>query len=448
MGKTYRVRCKELNNNYNGVFVFNNSKFEAPGLLPGELAEVELCYGKDKGKAVVKNIVEPSADRVEPVCPVYSRCGGCKLMHMRYDLQLSLKENYVRSLLSKFGKVGKIVPSDEPFNYRNKIHVTFKQGKKGEIMAGLYEEASHRVINVDACAIERSQAAEITKTIKKFMAKYKIKAYDEDRETGLIRHVLYRVAGNGDTLVAIVIGNNMFPEKGKLAKEIVEKHPYVKTVVLNYNNKKTSMVLGDREEVLVGKGYVLDNMCGLSFRISSKSFYQVNTAQAERIYLDAVKGAQIGSEDTVLDAYCGIGTIGSVVAKTTEAKKVVGVELNKTAVKDAASNARANDISNISFIDGDAGKYLLSAVEAGDAYSCVIMDPPRTGASRDFLKAVVTMAPEKLVYISCNPETLARDLEYLTKKYKVTSITPYDMFSQGGHVECIACIQRVKDKND
>lgn len=445
MAKTYRVRGKEINKNFNGTFVFNNSKFEADGLLPGELAEVELLYGRDKGKAVVKNIVEPSKDRVKPECPIYSECGACKLMHTSYESQLAIKENYCRQLLVKYGKVAKIVGMEDPYHYRNKIHSTFSKNKKGNIVSGLYEETSHRVVSVSECLIENENAAKVIKTIRDMMNSYHIEPYNEDTGRGIIRHVLLRIAGNGDTLVAIVSGNNVFPEKNKMAKTICEKHAFVKTVVVNYNSQKTSMVLGEKEEVLVGKGYIVDTMCGLEFRISAKSFYQVNTKQAERIYMDAIKAAKIGENDRVLDAYCGIGTITAAVAKHTKAKEVVGVELNKTAVNDANENARRAGLSNISFVQGDAGDYLNALANENEHFNCVIMDPPRSGASAKFIKSVIRMKPEKIVYISCNPETLARDLAEITRKgYRAELIRPYDMFCFSQHVECVVLLSKVQ----
>lgn len=443
MGKSYRVRCREINDNFNGTFVFNNATLEAPGLLPGELAEVSLLYGKDKGKAVVNEIIEASDKRINPPCPVYRECGGCSLMHMTYDNQLQIKENYCRKLLSKFGKVSKIEGMDNPYNYRNKIHSTFSKNKKGDIVSGLYEETSHRVVEVDKCLVEDERASEVIKTIRELMKKYRVMPYNEDKGVGIIRHVLLRVAENGDTLVAIVVGSNVFPEKHKFAEKITANHPFVKSVVLNYNLKKTSLVLGEREEILAGSGFIVDRMCGIEFRISAKSFYQVNRVLAERIYMDAIREAGIGAKDKVLDAYCGIGTIGLAVAKHTGAERVVGVELNGAAVADAISNAKRSGLSNVTFVQGDAGDY-LDSVGSEEKFSCIIMDPPRSGASLKFIKSVLRMKPEKIIYISCNPVTLARDLSELTKKnYRAELIRPYDMFCHSSHVETVVLMSKV-----
>lgn len=447
MSKKYTIRCKSVNDRMNGTFTFNNSLFEASGLLPGEKAEVSLLYGKDKGKAVVENILEPSPERIEPVCPVYGICGGCRLLHTNYENQLKIKTQIVRNLLSGFGNVEECVGvSGEPFHYRNKIHATLSMNKKGEVYSGLYEETTHKVVNITSCAIENKNASIVMETIRSFMNTHHIKPYNEDTGKGTLRHVLFRTSSTGDTLVALVSGNRIFPEKTKLAEAIIEKHSFVKSVVANYNTKKTSAVLGNKEEILIGPGYVTDEMCGITFRISAKSFYQVNTPQAERIYLDAIKKAEIDKNDTVLDAYCGIGTIAAIAAKVSLAREVVGVELNQAAVTDARENAKHAGLNNIKFINEDAGDYLFAAIGADIHYTCVIMDPPRSGASERFIKALLKMKPEKIVYISCNPVTLARDLKPLTlRDYKAVYIRPYDMFPQTGHVETVVVLRKNKD---
>ncbi len=445
MAKTYTIRCKEINSDMNGVFTFNNARLEAPGLLVGEKAEISLLYGKDKGKAAVEKILEPSPDRVEPLCPVYGSCGGCKLMHTSYENQLRIKTDVVRKLLSSFGEVQDCVGVEgEPYHYRNKIHSTLSVSKKGKIISGLYKETSHNVVNTSSCAIENENASEIMKTVRKFMSDCKLAPFNEDTGKGTLRHVLFRTSAKGDVLVVLVSGNRIFPEKNKLASLIAQKHPCVKSVTVNYNLKKTSAVLGDKEEVLYGNGYVTDEMCGITFRISGKSFYQVNTPLAEKIYLNAITKAGIDANDTVLDAYCGIGTIACIAAKLSNAKDVVGVELNETAVADAEENSKLAGLKNVSFINEDAGDYLYAAIGAGIHYSCIIMDPPRSGASEQFINAVLKMKPEKLIYISCNPVTLARDLKKLTlKEYKASYIRPYDMFPQTSGIETVCLLNRL-----
>ena len=444
MGKTYTVRCKELNENFNSVFTFNNAVFETAGLLPGEKAEVSLLYGKGRGTAKVEKITEISKERINPVCPVYEKCGGCSFLHTSYENELRLKTEVCRKLLSDFGEVADCTGMGEnSFHYRNKVHATLSLNKKGKVVSGLYEETTHHVVPLTECAIERLEASEIMKTIRNFMDEFHLPPYNEDNRRGTLRHVLFRIAKNGDTLVCLVCGSKIFPEKHKLADTIVKKHPCVKTVILNFNNKKTSFVLGEKDELLYGNGYVTDELCGISFRISAHSFYQVNTEMAEKIYTDAVKLSGIGKDDSILDAYCGIGTIAMTAAKLSGAKEMTGVELNPAAVKDARESAKNAGFTNLRFIDEDAGDFLQAAIGAELHYSCIIMDPPRSGAGEHFLKAVARMMPEKLIYISCNPATLARDLRFLAgKKYKAEYIRPYDMFPHTGNVEVLCIMKR------
>ena len=442
MSKNYTIRCRGLNENFNSVFTFNNAVFETSGLLPGEKAEVSLLYGKGKGRAKVEKITEISENRITPVCPVYESCGGCSFLHTSYENELRLKTDVCKGLLSDFGEVKECLGMNEAdsLHYRNKVHATLSLNKKGRVTSGLYEETTHNLIPINECAIERPAAAEIMKTIRRFMDDYHLPPYNEDNRRGTLRHVLFRIAKSGDTLVCLVCGSKIFPEKHKLTDEIRKKHPCVKTVILNFNNKKTSFVLGDKEELLFGPGYICDELCGIKFHISAKSFYQINTEMAEKIYTDAVKLSGIGKEDNILDAYCGIGTIAMTAAKLSGAKELTGVELNPAAVRDARESAKNAGFNNLRFIDEDAGDFLQAAIGADLHYSCIIMDPPRSGASEHFLNAVAKMKPEKLIYISCNPATLARDLRFLTsKKYKAEHIQPYDMFPRTANVE-VLCI--------
>ncbi|MBR0133168.1 MAG: 23S rRNA (uracil(1939)-C(5))-methyltransferase RlmD [Lachnospiraceae bacterium] len=444
MGKTYTIRCTALNENFASVFSFNNATFETKGLLPGEKAEVSLLYGKDKGRAKVEKITEISEERINPVCPVYEKCGGCSFLHTSYENELRLKTEVCKKLLSDFGEVADCTGMGEnSFHYRNKVHATLSLSKKGKVTSGLYEETSHQLVPVTECQIERTEASEVMKTIRKFMDDFRLPPYNEDTRRGTLRHVLFRISKTGETLVCLVCGTKIFPEKHRLADEIVKKHPFVKTVILNFNNKKTSFVLGDKDEILYGPGYVTDELCGIRFRISAHSFYQVNTEMAEKIYTDAVKLSGLGKDDTVLDAYCGIGTIAMTAAKLSGAKEMTGVELNPAAVRDARESAKNAGFTNLRFIDEDAGDFLSAAIGADLHYSCIIMDPPRSGAGENFLSAVVKMKPEKLIYISCNPATLARDLRFLAgKKYKAECIRPYDMFPHTANVEVLCILSR------
>lgn len=441
MSKTYTIRCNKINENFNSVFTFNNAAFETTGLLPGEKADVSLLYGKDKGKASVVRLLEISEERTTPVCPVYDKCGGCRFLHTSYENELKIKTGVVKDLLSEFGTVEDCVGMENnSFHYRNKIHATLAKGRNGKVISGLYEETTHNLVPATECMIERTEAAEIMASIRSFMDDFHIEPYNEDTRRGTLRHILFRIAKNGDTLVVPVCGSKIFPEKKRLADFLVKNHSCIKSIVLNFNTKKTSFVLGDRDELLYGPGYITDELCGFKFRISPHSFYQVNTEMAERIYTDAVLAAKLGSDDTILDAYCGIGTIAQAAASLSGAKEVTGVELNADAVRDAKESAKNAGLNNLRFVNEDAGDFLFAAIGADMHFSCIIMDPPRSGASDHFINAVLKMKPEKIIYISCEPKSLARDMRKLVSKgYKPLFMRPYDMFPHTANVET-ACV--------
>lgn len=380
-------------------------------------------------------------------CSVSKACGGCRYGKETYEEQLAKKQKLVEANLKSFCKPSKMIGMEDPFHYRNKVHAVFAY-EKGKIISGTYREGTHEVIPVERCNIEDEKADEIVAKIRGLLKSFKIKTYDEDTGYGLLRHVLIRVGKvTGQIMVVLVLGSPILPSKNNFVKALRKEHPEITTVVLNVNDKKTSMVLGEREIVLYGKGYIEDILCGVRFRISSKSFYQINHTQTEVLYQKAIEFAGLTGKERVVDAYCGIGTIGLIAAGN--AKEVISVELNKDAVRDAVNNAKANGIRNVRFYQNDAGKFMIRMAEAGEKADVVFMDPPRAGSDEAFLSSLVRLSPEKVVYISCNPVTLARDLKYLTKKeYEVRKLQPVDMFPWSEHIECIACIQRKKHGED
>lgn len=375
-------------------------------------------------------------------CPLAKKCGGCQLQNMTYDRQLKWKQARCEILLKKFGKVEKIIGMDNPYHYRNKVQAAFGRTKSGKIISGVYQSGSHRIVSVDSCMTEDEIADKIIVDIRNMVPKFKIWTYDEDKGTGFLRHVLVkRGFSSGQVMVVIVGASGYFPMKKKFTAALLEMHPEITTVVLNINPKDTNLVLGDREEILYGNGYIEDTLCGCVFRISPKSFYQINPVQTEKLYGKAMELAELDNDTKVLDAYCGIGTIGLVAAKT--AGNVIGVELNPDAVKDAISNAKRNDSKNARFYCADAGDFMQELAENGERFDVVFMDPPRSGSSKKFIDSLAVAAPEKVVYISCNPETLARDLQLITKKgYKVRKICPVDMFPHTNHIECVTLLTR------
>ena len=381
-------------------------------------------------------------------CPIEKKCGGCQYLAMNYEKQLSIKQDKIIKLIRKYARVNKIVGMEDYLHYRNKINATFKYKKSG-IISGVYEEGTHNVLPVDKCFIEDEKADEIIASIRKLIPSFKITVYNEDTGYGLLRHVMIRVGKNsGQIMVVLVTSNPIFPSKKNFANALKKLHPEITTIVQNINDKKTSMVLGPRNQVMLGKGFIEDILCGMKFKISPNSFYQINVEQTEKLYNLAIEYAGLTGKEKVVDAYCGIGTIGLVASK--KAKQVIGVELNKEAVKDAIINAKINDCNNIKFYGNDAGKFMVDMAAKGEKADVVFMDPPRSGSDKPFLDSVIKLAPERIVYISCGPESLARDLDYIVKnsEYKVEKITPVDMFPCTEHVECIACIQREKGNED
>lgn len=379
-------------------------------------------------------------------CSVSKKCGSCQYQGVPYKEQLSAKQKRMKKLLGKFANVKPIIGMDDPFYYRNKVHAVFDRDKKGNIICGTYEAKTHKVVPIEECMIEDKISQEIIRTIRDMLKSFRIKTYDEDTGYGLLRHVLVRRGFFTDEImVVIVIGSPIFPSKNNFVKALKKKYPQITTVVLNVNDKKTSMVLGERDIVIYGKGYIRDTLCGCTFRISPQSFYQVNPVQTEILYKTAIEYAGLGRKETVIDAYCGIGTIGLVAAK--RAKNVIGVELNPDAVRDARINAKENKITNARFYQGDAGEFMENMAENGEHADVVFMDPPRTGSDKKFMTSVIKLNPSRIVYISCGPETLARDLEYLTKHgYDVRKIQPVDMFSFTDHCENICLLTKKFEK--
>ena len=371
-----------------------------------------MCVRK-QGEFKQRIMKEEKKNRIV-ACKAAKKCGGCQYQGIPYEKQLQDKQKAVRQLMQSFCKTTEITGMKDPYHYRNKVHAVFARKKDGTIISGVYEEGTHRVVPVEACQIEDEKADAIINDIRGLLKSFKIKIYNEDTGYGLLRHVLIRRGfSTGEIMVVLVLGSPVMPSKNNFVKALRKLHPEITTVVLNVNDKRTSMVLGDRETTIYGKGYIEDVLCGLKFRISSKSFYQINPVQTEKLYGKAMELAGLSGTERVIDAYCGIGTIGMVAAKS--AKEVIGVELNPDAVRDAVKNAKHNQMKNIRFYQEDAGRFMEKMAALGEKADVVFMDPPRSGSTEQFMKSVVTLAPKKIVYISCDPQTQARDLKYLTR---------------------------------
>lgn len=375
-------------------------------------------------------------------CPVSKKCGGCKWIDKEYTVQLKEKDKWVRELLAPYCKMEPIMGMENPTHYRNKVHAVFGEDRKHNIISGIYEEGTHKIVPVDSCLIENKKADAIIVSIRELLKSFKIRPYNEDTGYGLLRHVLIRTGhATGQIMVVLVLSSPVMPSKNNFVKALLKLHPEITTIVVNVNNRGTSMVLGDKEQVIYGKGYIEDVLCGKVFRISPKSFYQVNPVQTEKLYQKALEFADLKGTETVVDAYCGTGTIGIIASD--KAGKVIGVELNQDAVKDARENAKRNNVENIQFYQNDAGKFLVEMAEQNARVDVVLMDPPRSGSDEAFLSSVVKLKPKKVVYISCGPDTLARDLKYLTKNgYKVQRAVACDLFPFTSHCESVCLLSK------
>lgn len=370
-------------------------------------------------------------------CPVFGKCGGCQYLDAEYQETLRIKQQELKELFGKSYRVHSVVGMENPYHYRNKVHAVFDHDRKGQPISGVYREGTHEVIPVEECLIEDKKSGEIIQTVKGLLKSFKIRTYDEDTGYGLLRHVLVRRGfATGQIMVVLVTASPVFPSKNNFVRALREKHPEITTIVQNINGRGTSMVLGNKEHVLFGRGYIEDVLCGCTFRISSRSFYQVNPVQTEKLYQKALELAELQGVERVVDAYCGIGTIGIIAAK--KAKEVIGVELNADAVHDAVINAKQNHCENIRFYCKDAGDFLVEMAEQGEHADVVILDPPRSGSTETFMDCVAKLAPKKVVYVSCGPDTLARDLKYFAKLgYKGTEVFGFDLFPFTKHIETI-----------
>lgn len=379
---------------------------------------------------------------IQEKCPYVEKCGACHMGQTTYEEELIAKKELVESHIGKYCRnIHDVAGMYYPFHYRNKVHAVFGR-LKDEVIAGTYSEGTHTIVPIDNCLIEDAQASAIIKTVTELVKSFKIWIYNEDTGRGVLRHVLVRKGmSTKQIMVVLVTACPEFPHKNNFVAELRKIHPEITTIVQNINEANTTMVLGERNKPLYGEGYIEDVLCGLRFRISPNSFYQVNSAQTQVLYKKAIQAAGLTGKETVVDAYCGIGTIGMAMAS--KAGKVLGIELNRDAVKDAKANAKRNNLNNIHFVAADATEYLTSMAQEGAKADVVVMDPPRSGSTEEFIQAVAQLAPERVVYVSCNPETLGRDLESFKKvKYRAVEAWPVDMFGWTNHVETVVLLSK------
>lgn len=444
------VKIEQLDENFKGLVRIANKEYHIPYVIKDE--EVLLEVSKDQSNCVLKKVLKPSTYRVNQLCPIFEKCGGCNLQHIDYEYQLKMKTSFVEELffntLNHYYEVNDTLGMKDPTHYRNKNQVVFRNmpNVKNRLISGFYEEGSHKVVDFDTCLIQDEVSDSIVKTIKELMLKMHYQAYDDTRRTGLIRHVLIkRSKSTKEIMVVIVTGQEVFPGSSNFVKALVARYKDIKTIIQNVNNKFTSSVLGDKEKVLYGKGYITDVFLGKKFNISSKSFYQINSSQCEVLYKEALKHAMVTKKDVLLDAYSGVGTIGIIASDYVN--KVISVELVKDAVKDAINNAKMNNIKNIHFFQADASEFMKNLASKKERVDVVIMDPPRKGSDVKFMNSVIKLSPRVVIYISCDPRTQVNDCSYfINNGYNITSIQPVDMFPYTMHIENIVCLQKKVSK--
>lgn len=376
-------------------------------------------------------------------CPAAKDCGGCAYAGKNYLYSCSEKFEYIKRLMPKGCTVYDISTCDDPFYYRNKVHSGFKRLRNGKIICGPYEQGSHRIVEVDSCLIENKTASAIIRDCADIAAKTGVPIYNETTCTGVLRRVLVRVADKtGEIMVVIVIGDKYFRQKTAFIKELTKRHPEITTILININLRRDSMILGGETKKVTGKGYITDILLGKEFRISPTSFYQVNRSQAEVLYTTAVRLADFRGTERVIDAYCGTGTTTLTFAGFVDS--IIGVEINPEAVNDAVRNAKTNKVNNAEFVCADAVEYMQDLAAAGEKIDCVILDPTRLGTDERFIRACEKLSPEKIVYISCGPDTLARDLKIFEEcGYKARLAEPVDMFPWTSSIETVVLLSKL-----
>lgn len=441
-----------------GVGKINDFTVFINGALLKEKVKIKIIkINKNFAIGKLLEVVESSKDRVEPICNTYKRCGGCQLQHYSYNAQLKFKTNRVKDCIERIGKLHVVEEGKEkedngivihntigmnnPYRYRNKVQLPVGK-KESDIVIGFYAPRSHEIIHMDTCNIQDETADRIVKLVKTWIKKYNIETYNEEMHSGIIRHIMIRKAfKTKETMVVIVTKTKDIPHADALIKSITENIIDIKSIIQNVNDKKTNVILGPHCETLWGNDTISDYIGDFKFNISPLSFFQVNPIQTEVLYNKALEYASLTGNETVFDAYCGTGTISLFLSQN--AKKVYGVEIVPEAIENAIENAKQNKVSNVDFIVGQSEKVIPELIEKGIKADVVVVDPPRKGCEKVLLDAIAKMQPKRIVYVSCDPGTLARDLGILNDlNYKTVEVQPVDMFPQTAHVECVVGIRR------
>lgn len=433
-----------------GIAKINDFTIFIPNAIIGEKVKIIIvkvlssyAYGK------VIEIIEKSPYRIESECTTYKKCGGCDLRHIDYEETLNIKQNIVQNLVNKSLKekikVDKTIGMGNPYHYRNKAQFPVGLNKQNEKVVGVFAKRSHNIIQIKDCFIQNIISQKIAFAIQKFIEEKNITVYDENTLEGLFRHIVIKVGLRTHEIMCIlVINGKKIPYENELVEMLVKTYN-VKTIIKNINTKNTNVILGNENIVIHGDGYIYDVLGEYTFKISPMSFYQVNPIQAEMLYNTAIEMAKLSKDDILFDLYCGIGTIG--IFASPYVKKVYGIEIVTQAIKDARENAKINDIKNIEFYAGDVEKVFAELIEKKQVYpDIIVVDPPRKGLDNKTVNNILAVEPRKVVYISCNPATMVRDIALLEEKYEINRIQPVDMFPFTSHVECVAVLQLKQDR--
>ena len=426
----------------NGIVIYKNEEIKVPGLIEGEIGIFEPVKNGKYTNLHLLDIKNKSPERIESVCPIYKECGGCQFLHMNYNHELKIKSDYIKDLFneSRDVKISPVIGMENPLGYRNKCQMTYKLSKTKKVVCGFYEEKSHKVVPIINCNIQNDRATKGIEGINKALTKNKIKPYDEKTHEGIIRHIVIRIAEYTDeVMVSLVTNGEFFPGRKNVVTDILKQNLGITTIVQNYNDRDTSIVMGDRERVLYGPGFIYDKINEYKFKLSSRSFYQVNPVGMKTLYTKAISKLGIKKTDVILDAYSGVGTIGILMSKM--AKEVYSVELNKDAYKDAIINAKINNINNIKFFNEDSTRFIENLAKNRVHIDLLVLDPPREGSTKQFINAIGALKPSRVVYVSCEPKSLVRDLYDFTKNdYKIVSIDSVDMFPRTSNLETICLL--------
>lgn len=444
---TIQLNIHDIGTEGQGIGRYEGYTLFVDGALPGEAIRATVIKaGKNFGVGKLREILKTSPDRVTPVCPIASQCGGCAIQHLSYNAQLTYKREKVKQLIHRIGKIETVtvkptIGMAAPWHYRNKVQFPVRE-VDGDIRIGYYAKRSHRVVETEICYIQDRRNEEIQRILLAWMKGHHVPAYNELKHSGIVRHLVTRYAHTSGNMQVTIVINAKKLRHTEVLIEAFKSLGYVTSVTLNINRDKTNVILGPEIKPLYGTPSIEDTIGDIRFKISPLSFYQVNPVQTEKLYAEALAYAGLTGEETVLDLYCGIGSISLCLAK--KAKQVIGVEIVPQAIENAKANAELNGLKNTKFYVGKAEE-VIPALHAKEGLKAdvVVVDPPRKGCDEALLETIVQIAPKKLVYVSCDPATLARDLNYLASKgFQVEAVQPVDMFPHTVHVECVVKLQR------